>query len=147
MWRGNFKTTSGNIFLDMAGQTGRINIVIETGSVDFAHDKLTEEVKGATMLDVAKFPTAVYKGQLGGFVNGAPTTVTGELTFHGVTRPVNLQIDSFKCIQHPMLKKEVCGADATGTFSRDVFGVDFGKQYGFNQQVSLRIQVEAIKSQ
>jgi polyisoprenoid-binding protein YceI len=59
---------------------------------------------------------------------------------------VALKINSFKCIQHPMLKKEVCGADASGTFSRADFGVNYGQQYGFNQAVLLRIQVEGIKA-
>jgi polyisoprenoid-binding protein YceI len=45
-----------------------------------------------------------------------------------------------------MLKKEVCGADASGTFSRADFGVDYGAKYGFKQDVVLRIQVEAVKA-
>jgi polyisoprenoid-binding protein YceI len=97
------------------------------------------------IFDVAKYPTAHYTGTLGGFVNGAPTSVTGNLTLHGVTRPVNLKINSFKCMPHPLYKREVCGADAIGTLNRDDFGIDTGKAYGFNMQVTLRIQVEAIK--
>ena len=45
-----------------------------------------------------------------------------------------------------MLKKEVCGADASGTFSRADFGVDYGQKYGFKMDVLLRIQVEGIKA-
>ena len=45
---------------------------------------------------------------------------------------------------HPFHKVEVCGADATGTFNRDDFGIDYGKAYGFNMGVTLRIQVEAL---
>jgi polyisoprenoid-binding protein YceI len=44
-----------------------------------------------------------------------------------------------------MLKREVCGADASATFKRSDFGVSYGEQYGFNQEVKLAIQVEAIK--
>ena len=44
-----------------------------------------------------------------------------------------------------MLKKEVCGADASGTFNRADFGVNYGEGYGFKQDVLLRIQVEGIK--
>ena len=75
----------------------------------------------------------------------APSVVTGELTLHGVTKPVALKIVAFKCMLNPMLKKEVCGADAVGSFSRADFGVSYGQQYGFNQDVGLRIQVEAIR--
>jgi polyisoprenoid-binding protein YceI len=58
---------------------------------------------------------------------------------------VTLTINSFKCIEHPMLKKRVCGADASGSFNRADFGVNYGQQYGFKQDVLLRIQVEGVK--
>jgi polyisoprenoid-binding protein YceI len=45
---------------------------------------------------------------------------------------------------HPMLKRELCGADAVGSFRRDEFGLSAGKDYGFDMNVLLRIQVEAI---
>ncbi|HXA34801.1 MAG TPA: hypothetical protein VNW26_00580 [Steroidobacteraceae bacterium] len=45
----------------------------------------------------------------------------------------------------PILQREVCGADASGTFNRADFGVDSGVQYGFRQEVTLRIQVEAVR--
>ncbi len=57
---------------------------------------------------------------------------------------MDLKILSFKCMPHPFHKVEVCGADATGTFNRDDFGIDYGKAYGFNMGVTLRIQVEAL---
>lgn len=98
------------------------------------------------MLDVAKYPTAEYKGRLVEFANGAPTAVTGVLTLHGVSKPLTLTINSFKCIEHPMLKKQVCGADASGSFNRADFGVNYGQQYGFKQDVLLRIQVEGVKA-
>src|SRR5882757_9234745 len=146
VWRGIFKKTSGKVTLDAAAKAGEVDVTIDAASIDLAHDKLNEHVTGPEILDVAKFPTATYKGTLGGFTNGAPTTVTGNLTLHGVTKPVALKINSFKCIQHPMLKKEVCGADASGTFSRADFGVDFGQKYGFKMDVLLRIQAEAVKA-
>jgi len=46
---------------------------------------------------------------------------------------------------HPILKREVCGADAYGVFNRADFGVNTGVQYGFRQEVVLRIQVEAYR--
>ena len=146
VWRGIFKKTSGKVTLDPAAKDGTVDITVDASSIDLAHDKLNEHVTGPEIRDVAKFPTATYKGTLGGFSNGAPTTVTGNLTLHGVTKPVALKVNSFKCIQHPMLKKEVCGADASGTFSRADFGVNFGQQYGFKQDVVLHIQVEGVKA-
>ena len=146
VWRGIFKKSSGTVVLDATAMTGSVDVTIDTGSIDLAHDKLNEHVSSAEILDMAKYPTATYKGTLGGFANGAPTTVTGNLTLHGVTKPVTLKINSFKCIQHPMLKKEVCGADASGTFNRADFGVDYGQKYGFKMDVLLRIQAEGVKA-
>lgn len=151
MWRGLFKSTTGTVTLDRERGTGTVHVVIDTASVDFGHDKLNQMVVGEKIgdwngLDVEHHPTAEYDGTLGGFVNGVPTTVTGELTLRGVTRPVPLKINAFGCMpDHPILKREVCGADAFGTFNRADFGVNTGVQYGFRQEVTLRIQVEAVR--
>src|ERR1700689_4262354 len=144
-WRGTFKKSTGTVTIDTAAKTGTVDVIIDTASVDFAHDKLNEHVSSPEMLDVVRYPTAEYKGKFVEFANGAPRTLSGVLTLHGVTKPVTLTINSFKCIQHPMLKKQVCGADASGTFNRADFGVNYGQQYGFKQDVLLRIQVEGIR--
>src|ERR1700729_2930621 len=146
VWRGTFKKASGTVELDTAAGTGTVDVLIDTATVDFAHDKLNAHVSGPEMLDVSKYPTAEYKGKFVEFANGAPKTISGNLTLHGVTKPVTLNINSFKCIEHPMLKKQVCGADASGTFNRADFGVNYGQQYGFKQDVLLRIQVEGVKA-
>ena len=145
-WRGTFKKSSGTVTIDTEAKTGTVDVIIDTATIDFAHDKLNEHVSSAEILDVAKYPTAEYKGRLIEFANGAPKTVTGVLTLHGVSKPVTLTINSFKCIEHPMLKKQVCGADASSTFNRADFGVNYGQQYGFKQDVLLRIQVEGVKA-
>src|SRR3546814_11575564 len=113
-------------------------------SIDFGHDKLNEHARGAELFDATKYPQATYTGQLRDFVDGKPTRVVGELTLHGVTRPVELEIRSFKCMQHPMLKRELCGADALAPIPRDDIGLAAGKEHGFCMAVTLRIQVEAI---
>jgi polyisoprenoid-binding protein YceI len=145
VWRGLFKKTTGTITMDKSASTGTVDVTIDAASIEFGDAKLNAHTIGPEILDTAKYPTATYKGTLGGFKNGAPTTVTGELTLHGVTKPVVLKIDAFKCMVNPMSKKDVCGADAQGTFNRADFGVNYGQQFGFKQEVLLRIQVEAIK--
>lgn len=150
-WRGFFRTTSGTVTLDRERGTGSVEVLIDVSSIDLGHEKLNgmilaEKVGEWNGLDAARYPTATYKGTLADFVQGAPTRVNGELTLHGVTRPVQLTINAFRCIpNHPIVKREVCGADAVGTFNRAEFGVNTGVQYGFRQEVTLRIQVEAIR--
>ena len=146
VWRGKFRSSSGTVILDSAAHEGEVNITVDTASIDFGHAKLNEDAKTAELFDVAKFPTATYKGKLANFKNEAPTAVIGELTLHGVTKPVNLTIHSFKCMLIPMTKKQTCGADASATINRADFGIDIGKAYGFNMAVELAIQVEAIKA-
>jgi polyisoprenoid-binding protein YceI len=147
VWRGLFRKTSGAITLDKAAGKGTVDVVVDVASIEFGHDKLNQHAVGPELFDAAKFPEAHYQGTLGDFVNGAPTTVTGKLTLHGVTKPVALKIISFKCMPHPMLKREVCGADAFGTLDRADFGINSGQQYGFKMETTLRIQVEAIQTE
>lgn len=143
VWRGKFDSSSGTIVLDRAAGTGTLEITVDTSSIDFGNPKLNEHAKSGEMFDAQKYPTAVYKGTLTNFKNGAPTEAHGELTLHGVTKPLNLTINSFVCKTTPMSKKERCGADASATLNRADFGINFGDKYGFNMQVKLAIQVEA----
>jgi len=145
VWRGKFDRTRGEITFDREAQTGSVNVVIDTASIDYGLDAMDAEARKDTLLDTAKFPKATYKGTLADFRDGAPTRVKGELTLRGVTKPVDLTIKRFKCIPNPMNKRELCGADAYGDFQRDAFGIDAGKDYGFDMTVSMRIQVEATR--
>jgi polyisoprenoid-binding protein YceI len=146
VWRGKFKHTTGTISLDRAAAAGAIDITVDAKSLDFGNDRLNEHAQGPELFDVAKYPTATFKGKLSRFEAGKPVEVQGELTLHGITKPLTLTIGSFLCKQNPMTKKEVCGADASGMFNRGDFGISFGQQMGFRQEVKLQIQVEAIKA-
>lgn len=144
-WRGKFNKTAGTIVLDRAAKSGSLDITIDATTIDFGHDKMNTHAKSADMFDVEKFPTATFKSSSVSFKGKDPVAVVGELTLHGVTKPVTLAINKFKCVDHPMLKREVCGADASTTFNRSDFGIGYGVQMGFSPIVKLGIQVEAIK--
>jgi polyisoprenoid-binding protein YceI len=146
VWRGKINKNSGTVMVDREEGFGIVNVDIDLGSIDFGQDQLNKWAQGKDFFDLAQYPKASYKGKLTSFVNGAPTEAKGELTLHGVTKPLNLKINSFKCIPHPMLKRELCGADALAVFQRDQYGLTAGKDWGFNMDVTLRIQVEAIKN-
>ncbi|HZO20898.1 MAG TPA: YceI family protein [Steroidobacteraceae bacterium] len=149
VWRGIFRTTHGRITLDRAAQSGSVQIEVEVASVDFGNEQLNETAAHASappIFEAQRYPTARYEGKLTQFVRGVPTRVTGTLEMHGVSRPLQLKIDSFKCLQHPLRKREVCGADASGTLNRADFGIKVGQGYGFRMGVRLHIQVEAIRA-
>ena len=143
VFRGKFNKTTGKITLDRAAKTGAVDVQVDTASLDFGNAEMLTNSQEKDWLDVAQFPTATYKGKLT-FTGDTPSGVDGELTLRGVTKPLKLSIESFKCIQHPMRKKEVCGADARGEFNRADFGMTKGAE-GQAGVMRLLIQVEANK--
>jgi polyisoprenoid-binding protein YceI len=146
LWRGKFNSSSGTVTLDRAAKTGSVEVTIQMASIDFGHDRMNAHAMGADMFDVAKYPTATYKGTLTKWNGDAPTEVDGQLTMHGVTKPVKLTLNSFLCKANPMNRRMTCGADAVGTLNRDEFGMDFGKSSGFRMATKLLISIEAVKA-
>jgi len=144
IWRGKITKSAGSVVLDREAKTGSVDITMQANSFDFGFPKLDAHVESDEMMDAKKFPTITYKGTIK-FDGDNPGEVDGNLTMHGVTKPVVLKLNSFKCIMHPMLKKEVCGADASGELNRADFGVDYGVQMTGSPMVQLQIQVEAFK--
>ena len=145
IWRGKLEKTKGTVTLDHVKKTGTVDIEMEANSLNFGHAKMTEHAKGPDMFDVEAYPTIKYVGKSMRFKGDKPVEVIGELTLKGITKPVNLKISQFKCMMHPRLNVEVCGADAEGTFKRTDFGVDYGVSNGFFPDVKVLISIEAIK--
>jgi len=144
-WRGKFARSSGHVTLDRKAHTGTVYAVIDPASVQTGNAPLDAELQSDEFFDVPKYPAIIYRGTQIRFVGAVPEEVIGTLTMHGVTRPVNLHLDSFKCIMHPLLLREVCGADATAQIDRADFGIDFGKAAGFRTLTRIELQVEAQK--
>jgi len=145
VWRGKFDKTRGKITVDRAARTGTVDVVIDTASINFGLDAMDEKARSEDFFDAARYPTAIYKGTLN-FVGDQPKTVDGQITIMGVTRPVKLTINLFKCMPHPMLKRELCGADAEGDLNWSEYGMKMSKWgEGEAGKVHLRIQVEALK--
>jgi polyisoprenoid-binding protein YceI len=145
-WRGKFTKTSGKIVLDRGSKTGgSVEISIDASSVDFGHAKMNDKARGDEMFNVAKFPTISYKSTALKFDGERLVGIDGEMTMLGVTKPMPLTITHFKCLIHPMLRREVCGADAHGRFDRSDYGMNIGLPR-FSPEIKLAIQVEAIKA-
>src|SRR6202030_2606335 len=105
VWRGKFNSSSGKVVYDKDAKSGSIDVSVDMSSVDFGMPKLNEHAKSAEIFDVAKFPTATFSGKFTKFNGATPAEAQGTLTMHGVTKPVTLKIDSFKCILSPLNKK------------------------------------------
>ena len=145
-WRGKFTKSGGKIVLDRGSKTGgSVEISIDASSVDFGHAKMNDKARGDEMFNVAKFPTISYKSTAMKFDGEKLVGIEGEMTMLGVTKSMPLTITHFKCMIHPMLKREVCGADANGRFDRSDYGMNIGLPR-FSPEIKLAIQVEAIKA-
>jgi polyisoprenoid-binding protein YceI len=143
-WRGKLNKSAGTIVYDKATGAGSVDVTMDLASIDFGLDAMNAWARGKDFFDVEKNPSATFKGRFAGNRSGAPTLVEGELTLNGKTRPMTLMVHHIQCIPHPMLKRDFCGADASGKFDREEFGLSAGKDWGFNMNVNLRIQVEAV---
>lgn len=142
--RGSFTSTQGTIVLDRAARSGSVDVTIDASSLHTAVPKLTEHLKNPDFFDVAKYPTITFKSNHLQFDGDALKSVSGELTMHGVTRPVTLQVTHFVCKEHPMRKVPHCGADAQATIQRSDWGMTTYSP-AIGEEVTLKIQVEATK--
>jgi len=139
-----FDKVSGTVTLDRAAKTGVVDVTIDAKSVDTGSSQFNEHIQGKDFLDTEKFPTITYKSTAVKFNGDAVASVEGNLTVKGVTKPVTLTVQSFKCMPHPMLKKEACGATATATIKRSDFGAGaYAPLVG--DEVTLTLPIEAIK--
>ncbi|MDH0867105.1 YceI family protein [Mitsuaria sp. GD03876] len=143
-WRGKLNKSAGTIVYDKATGAGSVDVKMDLSSIDFGLDAMNGWAKGKDFFNVDKNPDATFKGRFEGAKAGVPSQVVGELTLNGKTRPMTLTVHQLKCVPHPMLKRDYCGADASGSFNREEFGLGAGKDYGFKMEVNLRIQVEAV---
>ncbi|OYU82752.1 MAG: hypothetical protein CFE45_26955 [Burkholderiales bacterium PBB5] len=79
------------------------------------------------------------------FTGDKVSEVSGSLTLMSKTNPVTLKATNFACYMNPMLKVEVCGGDFETTLVRSQYGITYGLNYGFSDNVKLVIQVEGVK--
>ena len=139
-----FNKTSGTIVYDAAAKTGKVDITIDTKSVDTGYALFNEHIQGEDFLDTAKYPTITYKSSSLKFEGDKLVAVEGNLTVKGVTKPVTLKVSSLHCMPHPMLKKDACGANATATIKRSEFNAGKYAPY-VGDDVTLSIAVEAYQ--
>ncbi len=118
MIHGRFDKFSGKFSIDRAAKTGNVELVVETASVDTNdNDKGTASVPATstcarpTSSTPRNFPEMTYKSTNVVFAGDVPTTVEGTLTLLGVTKPVSIKLERFKCNPATATAKERCGGD------------------------------------
>ena len=139
-----FDKTSGKIVLDRAAKSGSVDVTIDTTSVNTGLALFNSHIQGEDFLDTKKFPTITFKSSKLNFAGDKLASVDGNLTIKGITKPVKLDVTSFQCMEHPMLKKEACGANATVKIKRTDFNAGKHAPY-VGDELTLTLPVEAVK--
>jgi polyisoprenoid-binding protein YceI len=142
--RGMFTKTTGKVTIDRAARKGSADITIDMSAITKGDAKLSDHLRAEDFFDVAKFPTATFKGSDFKFEGDKLVSVGGDLTLRGVTKPVTLAVAGFTCGAHPMNKKALCGADASVTIKRSDFGIKYALP-AVGDNVKLSIPIEAFK--
>jgi polyisoprenoid-binding protein YceI len=121
----------------------RVEVVIETASIDSNHAERDKHLRGEDFLDADKYPQATFRSTSYKETGFNQATLTGNLTLHGVTKPVTLEV-----------RKIGSGPDPWGGYRRGFEGTttlklaDFGirKDLGpASREVELRLSVEGIR--
>lgn len=144
---GQFGKIEGSLEFDATDPAkSSVSATIDIASVASNIKKLDEKLVTSDYFDVAKYPSATFKSTR---VEKGSTPdrlkVTGDLTLHGVTKPVTLDVDIVKVGTHSLRKGEAAGFDATATIKRTDFGI---KTYlpMVADEVKLHIVAEAVEA-
>ena len=143
--RGRFDKKEGSIEFDRAGKSGKVDIVVDTTSINTGFAAFNKHLQSADLFNAEKFPTMKFVADKFTFNGDKVTEVAGTLTLLGKTGPLNLKATNFNCYDSPMLKREVCGGDFEAMLDRTQFGMNYGIDWGFPKNVRLVVQVEAVK--
>ncbi|MGH8029171.1 MAG: YceI family protein [Arenimonas sp.] len=140
---GRFGDVTGTIDFDAANPAASsVNVSIPVSSVSMGVPKLDTHLQSPDFFDAATFPTATFKSTKVTVAGEGKWQVAGDLTLHGVTKPVVLDVAVNFVGPHPMNKAPMAGFDATTTIKRSEFGVD-GMIPGVPDEVRIRITLEA----
>ena len=128
--RGRFDKSSGKFTLDRTAKSGSLDLIIETASLSTGdNDKGSrprardEHLRSPDFFNVVEFPRMTYKATAVKFNGDNPASIEGNLTLLGVTKPVSLHVDNWKCGANPFSKKAMCGGNTSGTLKRSDFGM------------------------
>ena len=139
----NLGQVDGTLVYDEADPTkATVEATLPLAGLDTFVPKLDEHLKSADFLDAAKFPTVTFKSTKVAAAGKGKLKVTGDLTVHGVTKPVVLDAKLNKSGEHPMLKVQAIGFDATATIKRSDFGVG-AYVPNVSDEIKIRITTEA----
>lgn len=124
---GAFADAAGTLVLDPARPTAAtLSMTIPINRVTTTSAKLNEHLMSKDFFDAAKYPTAAFVSTaITGDTSGHDITVVGNLTLHGVTRPVTLKARFVGAGRNGMSKKATIGFRGSATIKRSEFGIRY----------------------
>ena len=139
---GKFMNAEGTLVLDEKNPAeSKVTVTIPVASVDTGVTKLDEHLKTKDFFDAETYPTATFASDKVDVTGKDTALVHGNLTLHGVTKPVTLNVKVNK-ISENMFKKQTAGFTATATLKRSDFGM-MTYLPGLGDEVKLDIESEA----
>lgn len=125
-------------------EASKLNVSIKPASLDSNDKKLTEHTNNKDFFDVTKYPTITFVST--GIEKTSDTSgkVTGNLTLHGVTKPITLDARFNGGGSHPFFKKHALGFSATTTIKRSEFGMGYGVPM-VDDNVHVMIETEFLQ--
>jgi polyisoprenoid-binding protein YceI len=149
--RGEFGKVSGTVEGDEKDPThAKIQATIDTASIDTRNERRDAHLKSPDFFDVAKFPTMTFASKKVEQVSPGYFKVTGELTLHGVTREVSLDVHGPTGEIKDPWGNSRAGAEATATINRKDFGLTWNQALeaggvAVGDEVTITIDVEVTK--
>jgi len=148
--KGEFKTVSGTIDVDPKNlDAAKVNVAIDPASINTNNDKRDNHLRSADFFDVTKFPAMTFVATSVKITDpkAYTGTLTGDLTMHGVTKPVTLKLEGGG-MQAMGPNGTLAGFTASGTLDRKDFGIIWNKVFDagpamLGDDVTLEIDVEA----
>lgn len=143
---GRFNSSEGTVMIDPdAPENATVEITIDAASIDTNHAKRDAHLRGEDFFDVETFPTISYQSTSVETTGENTAIVTGDLTLHGVTRPVALDVTLIKMGPSPAAPdKTIAGFSARTAIKRSDFGMSYGTPV-LGDEVQLIFEIDAIK--
>jgi len=149
--KGTFTDVQGAVIFDKAEpEKAAVNIQIATASVDTGNKKRDDHLRSPDFFDAASYPVMSFVSKKITLANGIPTQINGELTLHGETRTVTLEVEEFSPTITDPWGNTRRGASASTTINRKDFGLTWNKALEaggvvVGEEVRISLEVELIK--
>ena len=150
--QGNFTQFSGSIEYDPANPTAsKVEAKIVAASINTNTQRRDDDLRSPDFFDVATYPDLSFTSTKVDTAAGG-LKVTGDLTMHGVTKPVVLDVEILGMGPHPMIPGgQVAGFSARGKINRQDFGIKWNKTLDnggtlVGDDVDLQFDVEAVNA-